>query len=141
MSEPKENTKAIELECPGCAEVNTFDQQQPIICKKCTKSMSGRRYKVASLGVLPFIFGAVGYGLVDRQILAEERYPLEYEFAVANSCINGDQSGLSWQSYSKKQDICLCAVGKTINGYPYSDFKKDPKAFSTSFNRNISECL
>lgn len=140
MSEAKENSTAIELECPSCNEVNKIDPRRSIPCKKCAKSITGRRYKIGAIGVIPFIFGVAGYSFVDRQFLEEERYPLEYEYALVDACINGNQAGLSWQSYTKKQNTCLCAVEQTINDVPYPNFRDDQSVFAGQLHKNIPNC-
>ncbi|MCC5796304.1 MAG: hypothetical protein JJU48_03125 [Methylophaga sp.] len=141
MSEEKENATAIELECPSCAEVNTIDTQRTIHCKKCSKPITGHRYKLAGLAIIPFVLGAAGYGFVDWKFLAEDRYPLRHEYSLVDACINGNQSALSWQNHSRKQTVCFCAVEKTIENYAYADYRKDQSAFIRIMNSNLRECI
>lgn len=130
----------IELECQSCSEVNKIDTNRKIPCQKCAKPITGRRYKVGALAVMPFLFGAAGFSFVDRQFIEEERYPFKYEYALVDGCINSYPSALNKQNYAEKQDICLCAVELTIGDISFSDFTDDHKSFSKQLVRNIPAC-
>ena len=140
MTEPNTESTTIEIECQGCSEENSIDFQRSIPCKKCAKPITGKRYKLAPLGLIPFLFGIASYDILDRTVFSEDRYPLQVEYSMVDACINSDQRPISRQQYSEKQTLCLCAVEKTIEDYSYSNFRRNQQEFPERLRSSLTEC-
>ncbi|KPP96783.1 hypothetical protein [Marinobacter sp. HL-58] len=143
MTEEIENSTAVSVNCPACAAVNELDQHRKIECKKCQKPITGHKYgaRGALPAVLAFTVGFTGYGLVDRNFLDAKRYPMELEYAMVNACANGDQNALLREDYETKQEVCLCAVGKTVETVPYSELDERKSELRALLFSKLPECL
>ncbi|MGO1232825.1 MAG: hypothetical protein ACTMHG_03790, partial [Marinobacter sp.] len=62
------------------------------------------------------------------------------EYAMVNACTNADLSALPAELYQSKQEICLCAVEKTVEALPYSEFEERKSEFRGLLNSNVDEC-
>ena len=110
--------------------------------EKCQKPITGHKYgaKGALSAVLAFTVGFTGYGLVDRNLLDDKRYPMELEYALVNACTNGDINALPRGLYESKQEICLCAVGKTVEALPYNELDERKSELKTVLSASAKEC-
>ena len=142
MTQEIENSTTVSVNCPACSAVNELDQHRKIECDECQKPITGHKYraKKAVSASLAFAVGFAGYGLVDRKLLDEKRYPMELEYALVNACTNGDISALPRGLYESKQEICLCAVDKTIKALPYNELDERKSELKTVLSASAGAC-
>ncbi|KEF32493.1 hypothetical protein D777_01127 [Marinobacter nitratireducens] len=142
MTKEIEHSTTVSVNCPACSAVNELDQHRNIECEKCQKPITGQKYgaRGALPAVLAFTVGFTGYGLVDRNLLDSRRYPMELEYAMVNACTNGDINVLPRGLYESKQEICLCAVGKTVEALPYNELDERKSELKTVLSASAKEC-
>ncbi|GLR05223.1 hypothetical protein GCM10007906_28110 [Vibrio hyugaensis] len=131
----------MKIECPHCQADNDIEFAENISCKECEKSFKGfsfskRRWVSASTTLLIGAFG--GYQV--NNAFDEERYPLEVEYAIIDTCVNSSQNMVDVSWYENKRDTCLCAMSKTEKAIPYSEYKADNKPFIAAFIHNSKSC-
>nr|WP_241573597.1 hypothetical protein [Vibrio parahaemolyticus] len=83
--------------------------------------------------------GVVG-GYKVNSAFDEERYPLEVEYAIIDTCINSAKNMVSVSWYEGKRETCLCALSLTEKSVPYSDYKSDQNLFLSNFKLNARSC-
>ena len=111
-------------------------------CGHCKAELSGHSYKKPLLSVTTaLIVGAGGFYATDKFVLSEDRYPLKTEYAILSSCANSFDKPISRSSYNKKNDVCICALEKTMDEFSYSDLKSDEKGFLEKFRLNSETCV
>ncbi len=131
----------MKIECPHCQTDNDIEFAENIACKKCENSFKGFRFskrKWVSAGTALFV-GALG-GYKANNAFDEERYPLEVEYAIIDTCVNSSQNMVDVSWYENKRDTCLCAMSKTEKAIPYSEYKADSKPFIAAFIDNSRNC-
>lgn len=130
------------IECPSCAKEKEIEYAENIICDQCKSSFFGYTYKkykkpLLSAGAALFIGAYGGYKIGGDP---QDRYPLRDEYALVNSCVSSSDRSLALETYAKKQEICLCAVGETTAEVDYGAMKKNSDAFLQAFKRNLASC-
>ncbi len=131
----------MKIECPHCEADNKIEFAENITCKECEKSFKGFKFskrKLVSAGSALIIGTASGYAINNK--FQEERYPLEVEYAIVDTCVNSSKSMVSVSWYENKRDTCLCTLRKTEQDIPYSDYKSDEAGFISSFRHNARSC-
>lgn len=112
------------LKCAGCDKVIKY--------RKITNP-----YKVAALLVI-ISYGAsqfIDYAVTDN------RYPLDVEYAVMDSCTNSYEKPMVRRAYGKKKAVCLCALEDTMNEISYMRYQVDEKGFLNAFEENAVNCI
>ncbi|RXJ71228.1 hypothetical protein CS022_21440 [Veronia nyctiphanis] len=130
----------MKIECPECKTDNDVEHAELLTCKKCDESFSGISFskrKWISAGALMFgsIVGYKGYDAIHA-----DRYPFRVEYAIADACINSSKNRLRVSQYKDKQQVCLCAVEKTTESVPYSDYKENDNRFFRELLINARAC-
>lgn len=133
----------MKIECPHCEELNKIDFSENIKCSKCDENFKGYRFKkysrLAISASSALAVGAVsGYGL--NETLETERYPLEVEYSIVDTCVNSSGNSMSVSWYKNKRDICLCALDSTMSDISYSSYKSDNSEFVSAFTYNVEKC-
>lgn len=131
----------MKIECPHCQSDNDIEFAENIACKACEKNFKGfsfgkKRWISASTALLVGTFG--GYKVSNA--LDEERYPLDVEYAIVDTCVNSSQNMVDISWYENKRETCLCALSKTEKAIPFSDYQSDNKLFLAAFIRNAKSC-
>jgi len=131
----------MKIECPNCQTDNDIEFAENITCKGCEKSFKGfkfskRKFVSASTALAVGLFG--GYKV--NGALEEERYPIEVEYAIVDTCINSAKNMVSVSWYESKRETCLCALAETEKSVPYSDYKSDQQLFLSNFKLNARGC-
>jgi len=110
-------------------------------CGACNKIIKQNKitapYKVAALLVV------ISYGtsqFIDYAV-TDNRYPLDVEYAVMDSCTDSYERPLVRRSYRRKKTICLCAFEDTMNQISYMRYMVDEKGFLDSFEENALSCI
>lgn len=134
----------MHIECPSCSKENKIDFAENIICAECKTSFAGYTYKKFKKPLLSataaLIIGAVGAHRVDRMFLVHDRYPVQVEYELVDSCVNGSRSLLNSQSYSFKREVCSCALQETMEDISLEEMKKSESVFLTRFRAGVTTC-
>lgn len=104
-----------------------------------------------TVAFLSGVAGTIGgeYYLVKENLSNEKivqshspnRYSVNDEYLIVNSCISEDQRPLRHSYLIKKQEICICALEKTQLIYSTADYKQNYSAFLKTFETNANECM
>lgn len=112
-----------------------------IKCSLCEKILKQKRitnpYKVAALLVV------ISYGtsqFIDYAV-TNNRYPLDVEYAVMDSCSNSYKRTYTQREYGKKKSICFCALEDTMNEISYARYLLDNTKFLNVFKKNTAICI
>lgn len=131
----------MKIECPHCQTENKIEFAENISCTECTKNFKGYKFSKRKLvsASTALLVGAVGaYALENAR--DEERYPLEVEYAIVDTCVNSSKNMVSVSWYESKRETCLCALEKTENDVTYSDYKSDQATFLSTFKQHARGC-
>lgn len=134
------------VECPKCSKDKEIEYAKNIVCDECNSSFFGYRFKkhrkkLVSATAALMIGTAGGYKINDYLVPSDNRYPLEIEYQLVERCLNAETRILTRKSHAMKQEICLCAVGRTASGLNYSDLKdQTATSFTRIFQNNIANC-
>lgn len=131
----------MKIECPHCQTENKIEFAENIACTECTKNFKGYKFSKRKLvsASTALLVGAVGvYALENAR--DEERYPLEVEYAIVDTCVNSSKNMVSVSWYESKRETCLCALEKTENDVTYSDYKSDQAMFLSTFKQHARGC-
>ncbi|EOG7646669.1 hypothetical protein BFX12_04130 [Vibrio cholerae] len=131
----------MKIECPHCQTDNDIEFAENIACKECKKNFKGFKFSKRKLvsASTALLVGAIG-GYKVNSALDEERYPLEVEYAIVDTCVNSSKNMVSISRYANKRETCLCALAQTEKSVPYSDYKSDPQLFLSKFKLNAKGC-
>jgi hypothetical protein len=133
----------MEIECPSCSQKNAINMVQNMVCAKCKNSLSGHHYRVVKGRVfnttLAIAFGAFGFNSLENRF-EQTRYPVKTEYSIVDACVNAHKRPLRTAAYSKKKDVCVCLLEKTMRGYTLQEFKDSQAGFLNLFETNINRC-
>lgn len=134
----------MQIECPSCSTDNQIEFGENIICNQCKESFAGYSYKkfkkpLISATAALFI-GAFGTYKADQIFFEDQRYPLNVEYELIDSCVNASRTLASVYRQANKTQVCICALGKTMKAISYKELKKSEPEFLTHFRKSISSC-
>lgn len=134
----------MQIECPSCSTDNQIEFGENIICNQCKESFAGYSYKkfkkpLISATAALFI-GAFGTYKADQIFFKDQRYPLNVEYELVDSCVNASRTLANTYRQAKKTQVCICALEKTMKVISYKELKKSESEFLTHFRRSISSC-
>ena len=131
----------MKIECPRCQKDNEIEFAENISCSECEKSFKGFKFSKRKLvsASSALLVGALGAYAVESG-LDKERYPLEVEYAIVDTCVNSSKNMVSVSWYESKREACLCALEKTENDVAYSDYKSDQAIFLRTFKQHANRC-
>ncbi|MGF1727825.1 hypothetical protein [Photobacterium nomapromontoriensis] len=131
----------MKIECPHCQKDNDIEFAENISCSECNKNFKGYKFskrKIVSTSTA-LLVGALGSHAIATG-LDQERYPLDVEYAIVDTCVNSSKNMVSVHWYESKREACLCALEKTENDVSYSDYKSDSSAFLNTFKQYSGKC-
>lgn len=136
------------VECPNCSKANEIEFANNIICGECNSSFFGhvyRKYRKPFLSVTTaLVIGAYGgykvTDLADSQASHVNRYPMKVEYELVNTCLNSNIRSLTRASYSRKQEICLCAVEATAANLSYASMRGNPQTYLLALSHSVDTC-
>lgn len=132
------------IECPHCRHDNEIEYAEHIRCKKCEKDYKGYKFskrKWIATGTL--VFGtAFGLSIVPDADpkRTPNRYPLDVEFALIDSCVNGSRGMVTDYRYNNKRDTCMCALNQTELDVSYRQYQTKQTMFLETFKYNLRRC-
>lgn len=134
----------MQIECPSCSKDNEIAFGDDILCSECKKSFAGHSYKKfhkplisASTALLIGVFGTYK---ADRILLEDQRYPLNVEYEIIDSCVNSSRTLMNAQRHAVKTNACICALEKTMDEISYKELKKNESKFLTRFRKSLESC-
>ena len=134
----------MQIECPSCATDNKIEFGENIVCSECKESFAGHSYKKFKKPLLSattaLFIGVYGTYKADQIFFEDQRYPLMVEYELIDSCVNASGKLFNADRLSEKTELCVCALGKTIEEFSYKEFKKSESEFLTHFRSNIASC-
>ena len=134
------DTQHMNIECPHCKTDNPIAFADHIKCIKCEKDFKGIKFKKAALATTTAIaIGCFG-GYNTNNIISDARYPLEVEYAIVDTCVNGAENLISTKRYEEKRDACLCALSATAGEIDYSSIEDDLSLFAAEFKKHSKAC-
>ncbi|MCF1457520.1 MAG: hypothetical protein LPH21_08135, partial [Shewanella sp.] len=114
-----------------------------ISCKECNQNYVGFSFSRRKLiaGSTIALLGYIGvHATLDEVKGYGDRYPIELEYALLDSCINGSRGVISESLLRSKRQACTCALEKTQEELPYKDYKEDKTSFASLFRRFSRTC-
>jgi len=137
----EKNDNNLDIECPHCSKENKINLSTEIKCKHCEKPLIGQKYRKPFMSAMTaFILGAGGTYYINEQFELN-RYPLNIENGIINSCVSYYEQPLSHKDYRNKENICICALNKTQKEIDYSDYKNKQNTFLNIFEAKAMECI
>lgn len=134
----------MKIQCPSCSADNEIEFGDNIICGECKKTLAGHYYKKFKK---PFIsattalfIGAFGTYKADQIFFEDQRYPVNVEYELVDSCVNSSRTLMSSRRHAEKTQVCICALEKTMEAISYQDLKKSESEFVTRFRNSIASC-
>ena len=135
--------KNVELECPKCGTHNAIPQPWGIKCQKCNAPLGKGRYKTRLISAWGAFFFGIGGAVGVSQYLETDRYPIQVEHSIIESCISDSRRPLAYSNILKKRDICICALEETQKDSELTvDGNKNiGKKFIDAFEDNANHCI
>lgn len=131
----------MKIECPSCLKENNLNLEAKVNCGHCKKEISGYTYKKPLLSATTaLMIGAGGFYATDKLVLSDDRYPIEIEYALIDTCVNAFDRAVSYRNYEKQQEICVCALETTISSISYKDYMENEPAFLSKLAKNKAPC-
>ncbi|OOE91743.1 hypothetical protein BZG76_10240 [Salinivibrio sp. AR647] len=134
----------MQIECPSCTTDNKIEFGENIVCSECKESLSGHSYKKFKKPLLSattaLFIGAFGTYKADQILFEDQRYPLNVEYELVDSCVNSSRIPRSSYHQADKIQICLCALEKTMQVISYKEAQKNESEFLTRFRGSLTSC-
>jgi hypothetical protein len=137
-----ETLAALPAPSCSCAKENTEYIIELIVkCNTCKKVVKQKTitnpYKVAALLTI------ISYGVTQfiDYAVTDNRYPLDIEYTVMDSCTNSYERPLVRSAYGKKKSVCLCALEDAMNEISYTRYLVDKKGFLDVFEEKAVDCI
>ncbi len=134
----------MNIECPSCSTENKIEYGENIVCSECKGTFAGHTYKKFKKPFISattaLVIGIYGGYKMDDLYFDDTRYPLAIEYSIIEACVATDTRPLAYRLYSSKLDVCLCSLEKTMDAFPYDEFKENQGKFLGIFKRNTDEC-
>lgn len=131
----------MNIECPKCFKNNNLNLEAKVNCGHCKEEISGYTYKKPIISATTaLMIGVGGFYVTDKYVLAEDRYPVEIEYSLIDSCVSSSREPMRYRYYEWKQDICFCSLEETMKEVSYRDYKKNEHEFLAKFEGNVKKC-
>lgn len=143
----------MNIECPKCNQTNAIEFSEHISCNHCSTNFKGFNFvkkkitAIAAIGTMAL--GAVGgYEINDSlnssdnpfNASSEHRYPLEIEYALVDTCVNGRSMLFPKGRHKEVRNQCLCVIEFTTKQISYNQYKNDIDAFNNSIQYAVPHC-
>lgn len=130
----------MQIECPKCHKENNIKLNAIVRCGHCQEELSSHKFKkhIISSGAMLAV-GIVG-GQIADYVINDNRYPIKTEYSIIDACNNSYSELVSLSVYSRRKEICLCSMEKTMNEISYIRYKVDHESFASAFSKNSEIC-
>lgn len=132
----------MEITCPKCSKTTDFNVTDAISCEHCKSSFSTLRLAVKAT-LLPTVGALVIGGAIGHQLdgfFEVNRYPLEIEYALVESCVQGAKRSEYWQRAEEKFVLCSCALTQAQKNVNFKKFKEAPAQFRHAMTAATQNC-
>ncbi|WP_028469416.1 hypothetical protein [Neptunomonas japonica] len=134
----------MHIECPSCETDNKIELGDNIVCSECRESFAGYSYrkfkKPLITATTAFVIGAFGVYKADQIFFEDQRYPIHVEYELIDSCVNSSRTLMNSYRKIDKTQVCVCALGKTMEEVSYKELQKSESEFLTRFRNSIASC-
>lgn len=131
----------MEITCPKCSKNTTFNVTDTISCSHCQSSFDkikfAKKAMITAWSAL-VIGGYAGHKIDD--LLEPNRYPVEVEYALIESCAKGGQE-IGYQRLAvAKFGVCACALERTQKTIDFKRYKDKPSDFFSTMRTSVRSC-
>jgi hypothetical protein len=137
----KKNDNTLEIACPYCDEENKINLSSAIKCKHCNEPLINEKYSKPIISVMTAVILGIGGGFFLDETFETDRYPVNVEYNIIDSCLSSYEEPLKRGYYKQKRNICICALKKTEQKIDYDDYKKDRNRFLDIFEEEANKCI
>ncbi|MGM0497922.1 MAG: hypothetical protein ACQESJ_08395 [Bacteroidota bacterium] len=136
-----EENNIISIQCPKCKKKNAIALSKPVECSNC-KTILTQKKKAGGVAIIvaALVIG-LGSGHLMDDAFEKNRYPINVEYSLIDSCVSFNEEPLSYKNYYRKKDICECALLKTQEEFNYYQYKQEENEFMKTFTRYASKCI
>lgn len=125
----------IQCENESCKKDIYIDEKITCpICKQTQKKKLMIKPLIAG-ATLALITGIGGYKTGNE--LAKPRYPVNVEYSIIDTCVNGNRQAHSLTNINYIRKSCINAFSKAMAEVTYEDYKVDKANFLQVFKHNI----
>lgn len=131
----------LSIQCPKCKKKNSIETSRPVTCQNCEEPLTNQKTK-KTMGVVitALVIGlSGGYALDD--LLEKNRYPVDVEYGIIETCLSASEQRISRSNYVRKQEICECALVRSqeeVNFYKYLNSQDE---FLNVFQVKLDQCM
>jgi len=136
----KDGDNVLEVDCPHCYEKNRIKLSSAIKCKHCNKPLIGEKYTKPLISTMTAIILGIGGGVFYEKF-ETDRYPIAIEYSIVNSCMSSYEKPLISKYFSKKKNVCICALKETETEIDFHEYAKDKNKFLDVFGNKVGECI
>lgn len=132
----------MEITCPKCIKITDFNVTDAISCEHCKNSFSTLRLAVKTT-LLPTVGALAIGGAIGHQLdifFEANRYPLEIEYALVESCVQGASRSEYLRRAEQKFVLCSCALTQAQKNISYKKFKEAPVQFRQAMTAATQKC-
>lgn len=132
----------MEITCPKCSKITDFKVTDAISCEHCQSSFSTLRL-AAKATLLPTVGALVIGGGIAHQLdsfFEANRYPLEIEYALVESCVQGAKRSEYWRRAEQKFVLCSCALSRTQKNVNFKKYNEAPAQFRQAMTAATQNC-
>lgn len=130
----------MEIACPECGTDTRLPLPFGITCASCKVHIADGKFDRRSNRLGRLVFVAAATGALSYTIMSSDRYPIETEYAIVESCVGNSKRSFLDREVREKRDVCLCALDQTQQELTLDDFNDDRKVFFTTFRAKADEC-
>lgn len=136
-----EEKNQINLQCPKCKKKTAVNLSKAVKCLHCNETITNHNVKrIVAIAAAALTIG-IGSGHAIDDSFEKNRYPVDVEYGIIENCITANEQRLSYKNYSRKQDICECALLKTQEKIGYTTLQMNEDGFLKEFQEQVSSCL
>jgi hypothetical protein len=135
----------MQIECPHCSADNEIEFGENILCHHCKNTFAGHYYKKFKQPYLSaasaFLIGSFVAYSADHISSDNQRYPLNIEFELLDSCVNGSGKAMNKDLKNEKIQFCICMLETTMEKISYQQLMKSESDILTHFKESVPSCL
>lgn len=135
MKQESNETRQIKLRCPNCRKENAIYLSRDIACTHCGKSLGDKKYIKPMVSGMTVAIIAFAGGIKLDDYLEKNRYPVNVEYALIESCISAAEEPLAVRVFDRKKEICQDALVRTQHTIDFGQYKAEPDTFIAEYEK------